>query len=136
MGIPFFSRRRSTVRQPQISTAISFTMEDFAEMQGYATALAPHGITWRVDGMDPLRPEIAIIFHNDAAIFRLWRSTVGLHLQSLDMSGDSDTIEVPDQIRAWSLVGCLMTPPAWFGNEQEVTVGRSAIDCILKWIRA
>lgn len=97
-------------------------MDDLAEMQGYADGLASYGITWRVDGMDPLRPEVAIISRNCVPAFQLWRSTIGLLLRSLEPQPDVGVIELPDQNKAWTLVCGLTTPPIWI--ERERTTGK------------
>jgi hypothetical protein len=136
MRFPFLSGQRQVVRQPRTPIAIPFMMEDFAEMQGYAKGLAPYGITWRVDAMDTVRPEVAIIFRYGMPIFQLWRSTAGLLLRCLNTKRDAGTIELPDQNRAWSLVCGLTTPPIWLDTEQAATTGNRAMACLLKWIRA
>jgi hypothetical protein len=134
MGIPYLSRHRRVVRQPRTPTAIYFTMEDLADMQHYATMLARYGVTWRLDAMDPLRPEIAIIYRNCVPNFELWRSTDGLLLRCLESKKDVGVLEMPDQNRAWSLCCWLMTPPVWFEDEREVTARQGVVDRLLKWI--
>jgi hypothetical protein len=111
-------------------------MEDFAEMQGYAVVLAPYGITWRVDAMDKILPEIVIIYRNSVPIFQLWRSTAGFLLRCLDTERDAGTIELRNQDRAWCLVCCLTTPPVWLDDEREATTGQDWIDRIGRWIGA
>lgn len=136
MRFPFFLRRPVVVREPRTPMDIPFTMEDFAEMRRLAAVLAPYGITWRVDAMDAVRPEVVIIYRNDMADFQLWRATTGLLLRCLDPKRDAGTIELPDQTRAWLLVCALTRPPIWLATDQEVTTGSRAMACLLKWIRA
>jgi hypothetical protein len=136
MRLPFLSRRRQVVRQPRTPVAIAFSMEDFAEIRGYSAVLAPYGVAWRVDAMDTLRPEVAIIYRNGMPNFQLWRTTTGYLLRCLDPKRDAGTIELPDQTRAWLLVCALTTPPVWLATEQEGTTGSRALACLLKWIRA
>jgi hypothetical protein len=136
MRFPFLPRRPQIVREPRTAVAIAFTMEDFAEMQGYAAGLAPYGISWRVDAMDIVLPEVAIISRNGMPIFQLWRSTAGLLLRCLDTERDAGTIELPDQNRAWSLVCCLTRPPIWLDTAQDASTGNRVMACLLKWLRA
>jgi hypothetical protein len=136
MRFPTLSRRPKAVREPRTPVPIPFSMEDFAEMRGYAAVLASYGVTWRVDAMDTVRPEVAIIYRNGMPNFELWRTTAGLLLRCVDPKRDAGTIELPDQHRAWLLVCALTTPPIWLATEQKVTTGSRAMACLLKWIRA
>ncbi len=136
MRFPFLTRRQQVVREPCVPIAIPFSMDDFAEMRDYAAILAPYGVTCRVEAMDAIRPEIAIIYRNGIPNFEFWQTTEGLRLRCLDPKRDAGTIELPDQNRVWLLICALTTPPIWLATDQEVTTGSGAMACLLKWIRA
>ena len=129
------SFRQHVDNNPQTPIAISLTMDDFAEMAACATALALYGVTWRVDAMDTVRPEVAIVCRNNRPNFQLWRTTTGLLLRCLGPKRDAATIALSGQYRACLLVCALTTPPIWLATDEEVTTGSRATSCLLKWIR-
>jgi hypothetical protein len=129
MRILTFLRLKRGSRHSRNPTAIPFTMGDFDEMQDYVRVLSPYGVSWRVDAMDSVCPEIAIIYRSSVPIFQLWRSTAGLCLRGLDR--DFGMIVLPDQNRIWCLICCLATPPIWLDKRPEAPVS----DCRLRMNR-
>jgi hypothetical protein len=126
--------RRHVDDHPPTPIAIAFTMDDFAEMGGYTTVLAPYGVTWRVDAMDTVRPEVATIYRNGMPTLQLWRTTAGLALRCLDPKRDAGTIELPDQCRAWGLICALTAPAIWLEIEQDTPTGNRVMAWLLKWL--
>ena len=97
----------------QPSPAIPFTILDLAESWHIAVSLAAQGVEWKIDLADPLRPETFPVKRFGKALFRVWRSVAGFHLQFLFLEESCSPELVRSLAQLWAtMIHLMQTPPS------------------------
>ena len=123
-----------TPRRPKARLPVPFTMDDLADCHRFASALAPHGVTWSIDVSRADFPEIGTVSLNDVPTFMVWRAANGLRMRDLLVTGDV-ALSYPTQGRVWAFMTWLMAIPVAVLTVPAYGSVACAVDSLPNWLR-